>query len=205
MSSESPTYSSTNIVTASVNLETAIGELDAAMGNQTYTEDNIVTDNETFTASIDAIDIAIGNRTYTEDNFVTDGQTITASIDALDIALGDAAPKTSVATGVTTATTVDTVLVDEVQAVKWFVAVFDEGDTDQKQAVEVYAVHDGTATGDATTADWNVTSKLKLNGNITGLQYEVVLSGTGAAQTLGLQITSTDTVTVNATRIDVEI
>jgi hypothetical protein len=203
--SETPTYSSAVVVTQGGTLEAAIGELDTAIGDRTYTEQNIVTDAETVTASLDALDIAIGNRTYTEDNFVTDGQTITASIDALDIAIADVAPNTSVSTGVTTATTVDTVLIDDIQTSKWFVTVFDEGDPTQKESVEVYATHDGTAGADATEVDWSVSSKLRLNGAILGLKFDVVLSGTGAAQTMGLQITSTDTTTVNATRIDVEI
>jgi hypothetical protein len=203
--SETPTYSSAVVVTQNGTLEAAIGELDAAIGDRLYTNDNVLTDGQTITASLDAIDTAIGNRTYTEQNFVTNGETLTASIDALDIAVADAAPKTAVATGVTTATTVDTVLVDEVQTVKWFVTVFDEADTDQKESVEIYATHDGTATSDATFADYNISSKLRLNGNIAGLDFDIVLSGTGAAQTMGLQITSTDTVTVNSTRIDVEI
>jgi hypothetical protein len=209
--SETPTYSSTNIVTSGTSLEAAIGDLDAAMGDQTYTEQNYVTNGQTFTASIDALDInlqdafdAIGDRTYTEQNFVTDGQTLTASIDALDIALGDVTSlQTSSATGITTATTVDTVLVDDVRASKWFVYAFDEGDPTQVRAEEVYAVHDGTASADATEVDWNRASRLRLNGNISGFDIDVVLAGTGAAQTMGLQITSTDTVTVYATRLDV--
>ena len=95
--------------------------------------------------------------------------------------------------------------VDEYQAAKWFVVLFDEGDTDQKQALEVFALNDGTATGDATTVDFNRSSLLRTNGNITGDTVEVVLSGTGAGQVMNLVVTSTDTVTVHATRLDVEI
>lgn len=175
--SELPTYASTNVVVASSNLETAIG----------------------------ALDTAIGDRTYTEDNYVTDGETITASIDALDQAIAANSLNRAVGTTITAATTVDTVLVDDYQAAKWFVAVFDEGDTDQKYATEVFAIHDGTASSDATAVDWNEVSRLRLNGAILGLLIDVVLSGTGAAQTMGLQITSTDTVTVHVTRVDVEI
>ncbi len=175
--SETPTYSSTNIVSSATSLETAIGALDAA----------------------------IGDRTYTEDNYVTDSETITASIDALDIAINANSIGRATSTTVTTATTVDTVLVDEHQAVKWLVAIFDEADTDQKYATEVFAVHDGTASSDATVIEWNETGRLRINGSIIGLDIDVVISGTGAAQTMGIQITSTDTVTVHTTRIDVEI
>lgn len=174
---ETPTYSTTNIVSDGTSLETAIGALDGA----------------------------IGDRTYTEDNFVTDGQTITASIDALDQALADVGVVRTTATGVTTSTVIDSVPVDEYQAAKWFVMLYDEGDTDQKQGMEVFAINDGTLAADATDVDFNRSSRLRLNGNITGDQVTVVLNGTGAAQTMDLVVTSTDTVTVHATRIDVEI
>lgn len=113
---ETPTYSSTDIITPSTSLESAIGQLDAAIGPLTFTEQNFVTNgndvtlnldaidiqlgNNTFTSSfivgsanditqnLDNLDVAIGNRTYTNDFFVTDGQTITASIDALDTQFG---------------------------------------------------------------------------------------------------------------------
>jgi len=175
--SEMPTYSSTDVVSQSTSLETAIGALDAA----------------------------IGDRTYTEDNYVTDGQTITASIDALDIAIAANSLGRSVQTGVTAATVIDSVLVDDYQTAKWFVTVFDEGDPTQKESYEVYATHDGTASADATEVDWNQTSKLKLNGQIIGLTMSVTITGTGAAQVMNLVVASTDTVTVNATRVDVEI
>lgn len=208
---ETPTYSSTNIVTTGDSLETAIGDLDAAMGDQTYTEQNYVTNGQTFTASIDALDInlqdafdAIGDRTYTEQNFVTDGQSLTASIDALDIALGDVVSLETVsATGINSPTTIDTVLVDDVRASKWFVYAFDEGDPSQIRAEEVWATHDGTASADATEVDFNRTSRLRINGNISGFDIEVVLAGTGASQTMGLEIDANDTVTVYATRLDV--
>ncbi len=175
--SETPTYSSAVVVSQSGNLETAIGELDAA----------------------------IGDRSYTEQNFITDSQTITASLDALDQAIQSNGLGRTVTTGITTATVVDTVVVDDYQTVKWFVTIFDEADTDQKESVEIYATHDGTSGSDATFADFNIASKLKLNGKITGLVYDIVITGTGAAQTMGLQVTSTDTVTVNTTALNVEI
>ena len=174
---EVPNYSSAVVVTQGNDLEGAIGELDAA----------------------------IGDRTYTEQNFITDGQTITASLDALDQAIADQGVIRTTQTGVTATTVIDSVSVDEYQAAKWFVVLYDEGDTDQKQAWEVYALNDGTLAADATQVDFNRSSGLRLNGNITGDEVSVVLNGTGAAQTMDLVVTSTDTVTVHATRLDVEI
>lgn len=189
-------------------IRTFIGKTASGSETPSYSSQNIVTNGESLETAIGGLDAAIGDRTYTEDNFVTDGETITASIDALDIAIAAHAATTHLVdvgpvTGITTITTIDSVLVDDVQAIKWFVTVFDEGDTDQKAAVEVYAVHDGTASGDATLADWNESSKLKVNGNITGLKFTVSVSGTGAAQVMNLQVEAGDTVTVNATRVEV--
>lgn len=208
--SETPTYSSTTNVTSGNSLEAAIGTLDAALGDRTYTEDNFVTDGEALATSIDSLDQnlqdafdAIGNQTYTEDNFVTDGESLTQSIDALDQALGDVESlETDEQTGVQAATTVDSVLVDDVQAAKWFVVAFDETNPDEKEAFEVFALNDGTASADATSVDYNVVSKLK-TANISGLDEDVVLNGTGATQTMELQVEANSNVTVRVTRIDV--
>jgi hypothetical protein len=68
-----------------------------------------------------------------------------------------------------------------------------------KEAFEIFALHDGEATGDATTVDFSKYAKLK-TGNIAGLTVEIVLNGTGAAQTMDLQVTSTSSVNVKAVR-----
>lgn len=203
--SETPTYSSTNYITTGNSLEIAIGDLDSQVGTNAGSISTNAGNISTNTGAISTINTNIGTLLYTEENFVTDSESITTSIDALDIALAANALNRSTGTTITSATTIDTVLVDDYQAVKWFIAIFDEGDTDQKFAAEIWALHDGNVSGDATEVDWNEVSKLKINGDITGLGIEVVLNGTGAAQTMGLQITSTDVVTVFATRVDVQI
>lgn len=203
--SETPTYSSTNYITTGNSLEIAIGDLDSQVGTNAGSISTNAGNISTNTGAISTINTNIGTLLYTEENFVTDSESITTSIDALDIALAANALNRSTGTTITSATTIDTVLVDDYQAVKWFIAIFDEGDTDQKFAAEIWALHDGNVSGDATEVDWNEVSKLKINGDITGLGIEVVLSGTGASQTMGLQVTSTDVVTVFATRVDVQI
>lgn len=174
--SETPTYSSTDVVTQNGNLETAIGELDAA----------------------------IGDRTYTEDNYVTDGETITQSIDSLDQAVAANSLVRVVTTGITTPVSVDSVLVDEYQTVKWLVSVFQESAPATKEAFEIYALHNGHAAADATEADFSQAFKLRL-GNIPGLNVNVVLAGSGVSQTMELQVEAGSAVTVNVTRIAVEI
>ena len=55
-------------------------------------------------------------------------------------------------TGITAIADVDTVLVDDVDACKWLVEAFEEATPANKQAFEVYALHDGTAGADATAS-----------------------------------------------------
>jgi hypothetical protein len=203
--SEMPTYSSTNYVTTGQSLEVAIGDLDAQVGTNASGISTNASNISTNASNISTNTTNIGDLLYTEDNYVTDGQTLTLSIDALDIALAANSLSRSITTTITGATSVDTLLVDDYQAAKWFIAIFDEGDLTQKFAAEIWAIHDGTASGDATEVDWNEVSRLKLNGNITGLDISVVLTGTSTAQTMDLQVTSTDSVTVHTTRIDVTI
>ena len=98
--SELPTYSSTNLIIQSSNLETAIGDLDSGLGTGEITNDgsNYVLSDDLVWGAAGTLDIteafneineAIGNRTYTEQNVVTNGETLVSSIDALDVAIGD--------------------------------------------------------------------------------------------------------------------
>ena len=110
----------------------------------------------------------------------------------------------SSADGVTTATTVDTVLVDGVVASHWWVHVEEATPSALKRAVEIYATHDNIDGGaDATTVDWTKFARLKIGATITGLVIDIVLAGTAVAQTMGLQVTSTTSVDVRAARVDV--
>ena len=78
-------------IAANTTVQTAIGELDSAVGTRTYTNDYVVVDGQALASSVNAIDSAIGNRTYTEDNYVTDAQTLAASINSIDMMLQNVA------------------------------------------------------------------------------------------------------------------
>lgn len=103
---------------------------------------------------------------------------------------------------VTTATTVNTVLVDNVFAAKWFVQCELDSDDTSRRAFEVYAVHDGGAATDATEADWNNISIVKVGSSID-VDVDVVLSGTGASQTMGLQLTASSAISGSFIRLSV--
>jgi hypothetical protein len=107
-------------------------------------------------------------------------------------------------TGITALATVDEVNVDAVCSCKWLICAFEEATPANKQSMEVYAMHDGTATADATATDETVYAKLKVGSNFN-LDISVDVNGTGAAQTMRLRATSsTAGVTVTARRISVQ-
>lgn len=97
------------------------------------------------------------------------------------------------ATGITTAATVDSVPHASVKSVKWLVEVFEEATPANRQAMEVFALNDGT------NVDNTVYSKLKLGANFN-LTISVDISGAD----MRLRAASTTAgVTVTARRIEV--
>lgn len=103
---------------------------------------------------------------------------------------------------ITTITTVDSVLVDDQVAARWFIVIELDSDKTQRRAYEIFAIHDGIDTADATAVDSNRFSKLKL-GAAFNHDIDINLVGTGAAQVLALQITASAAVTVHFTRLKV--
>ena len=89
-----------------------------------------------------------------------------------------------------TPTVVDTVLVDECQSVEWEVTAHDKGDPTKVKILTITAFHNGHAGADASNVKDQVYAKARI-GNFN-LQVEAVLNGTGAAQTMGLQINTND-------------
>lgn len=105
---------------------------------------------------------------------------------------------------VTTATTIDTAVADDIVAVHWLAWAEDNATGANKRAIEITATHNNIDGGaDATTVDWSKYSRLKIGATITGLVVDVVLAGAAALQTIGLQVTSTTAVNVRAVRYDV--
>ena len=153
---------------------------------------------------IDDLEAAVGSSTgvagitYTEQNYVTDGESLNVGVDKLDITLNKARHE-SAAAGVTTATVVDSVVVDDYDTVKWIITVTSAADPTVKEAFEIFALHNGSPAADADDIDFTNYAKLK-TGTIAGLDIDVVLAGTGAAQTMDLQVTSTGSVDVKAIR-----
>lgn len=168
-----------------------------------YTSTNIVADNDDLTDAISKLDAeagyvntflgkTAGNSTpdYANENYITDGDSIVDAIGKLDQALADTSLQTE-ATGVTTVTTIDSVTAD---VTEWDVFIKDVGTPNRVWAGKVFAMHNGTA------VDYTTFAVLKLNGNISGLQVTVTLSG---GDTLNLRVQSTNAVDVKAKRLAV--
>jgi hypothetical protein len=150
-----------------------------AAGSETpiYSSNNFVTDTDSLETAIGDLDAEAGlNRTDTDANTakLADARTV------------------STANNVTGVVTLDSVNVDLVASVKWFVYAQGNlvGDAPKKRVVEIHATHDGHLVGggaDAANTDFNTTSKLKL-GTPLGTTYDVDLSGAGGSQVMRLRV-----------------
>lgn len=134
---------------------------------------------------------------YTGD-ILTDNVTVKQNIQELSDYAEETALRTF-ATGVTTPVTVDSILVDSYQGAIWDLVAFLESNPKQKQMITLSAVHNGTATIDADDTDETSYAKLKV-GSPFSISASIVLSGSGATQTMALQVSAGAAVTVRALR-----
>jgi hypothetical protein len=229
--SELPDYSSENYITDGDSIETAVGKLDAQISTNASAISQEVTDrtngDSALQSELDATQSGGGlnaDGTYSASgsaNYISTATSLKNADNLLDAQLKstqddlDALETSSAASGakldrartetsdtaVTTATTVDSVSVDETALCKWIVHVQGNqaGDAAKKQVVEVLATHDGHSSADATQTDYTVYSKLRI-GNVQGLQFSVDVSGSGAAQVMRLRVQSTTSCDVRAIR-----
>ena len=97
---ETPTFSSINVLTQNSNLEVAIGQLDSTFGDGSIAAtvaSHVLSDDLiwatggtlTLTAAINSINSGIGGRVYTASNILTTGDDISTSLESLNVALGD--------------------------------------------------------------------------------------------------------------------
>lgn len=134
---------------------------------------------------------------YSSTNIVTQNTDLETAIGELDDAYAKVAKQATITTSTTA--TLDSVLVDDVKVVKWIVHA-QQGN--KVTAVEVLATHDGQAAVDASDADHSTYAKLKLNGNIAGITFDVTVSGTGTGQTMNLRVgASASTVFTSVARV----
>ena len=191
--SEMPTYSSTEVVTQSSSLETAIGAVDAAFGTGEITNDGsnyALSDDMAWgaagtlnvTTAIDELNEGIGNATFTSSGTnITSGDSANTSINNLNEALIVVQSQDLEISGVqaaATLTTMDTLAVASATHAKWLVQARSTGSTGDRRAVEVHAMTDGTS------VDHTEFAVLKIGSAIPGFDVNVAISGTDLVLTI---------------------
>jgi hypothetical protein len=120
---------------------------------------------------------------------IPDSSTVKDALQALETAVEGGGQFS--ANAVTAATTLDSVLVDNYAAVKWYLYARDTANPARSKAFEIYAVHNGTPSADATQSDDTVYSKLKIGANFN-ITVAIDLNGSGASQSMRLRISSSE-------------
>ena len=192
---------STSQATAADSVNENISALDTAIGADVATAQSRTAgpiSAQAANLNVEALDDAIG-ADVTSTKIATAADSVNANISVLDAVLGDAKTE-SKTDSVTTATTLDSVLVDDVLAAEWIVHARSTVTPSKVRSAKVLAIHNGTASTDAIDVEFNHYGILKMGGNITGLDYEVDLNGTGAAQEMRLRISSTEAVNIRISR-----
>jgi len=134
---------------------------------------------------------------------ISDSQTTHAALQDLETFVEALSVATSgQTTGITTATVLDSVLVDSIKMSEWEVHVFDEATPANVRFVKVTGMHDGTASADASSADDSVHTKLKLGGG-SPPTFSVILNGAGGSQTMQLSVTASLSSTFSWRRTDI--
>jgi hypothetical protein len=122
-------------------------------------------------------------------SIIPDNQPIKPALQALESAIENGGRTTALAVG--SVTTLDSVLVDNVKASKWYVMARKTSNPSDVKASEIFALHNGTPAADATQVDDTEYAKLK-KGASFDLTVTVDINGTGAAQTMRLRAASTE-------------
>ena len=142
----------------------------------------------------------LGNFTGTT---ITDNNTVKGALQELETAVEAINDLTKAkVSGITTVQTIDSMLCRSYYAAKWFVVATLDSNPAQKQAMEIFCLHDGTQVADATTTDEVVAPKIKTGANFN-LVVSTDVNGTGAAQTMRLRVSASAAVTVTVTRLEV--
>ena len=152
--------------------------------------------------NIDRVDAAIG-ADLTSTNIVSNAQSVNANLSALDAQVQNNTDKLSAirtitqTNAVTTLAQVASTLVDDCRMVQYKLIIEEAANPGNRESFIVTAMHNGTASADATSVDFDDLHRLSIPGSkVTGLDYDVVLTGVGAAQEMILRVTSTNSTNV---------
>lgn len=179
----------------------------AASGNPVASE-SIESAMQKLDGNIDALNTLTGTAqgavnlgTFTG-GIITDNTTIKAALQELETNVEGLITRTS-ATGITTITTLDSVIVDNVRSTQWLVTVTLDSAPANVKSYLIHAGHNGTVSADATIVDDAVLNRLKIGSNFN-LTVGVDLNGAAGAQVMRLTITASAAVSASATRFTVE-
>lgn len=133
---------------------------------------------------------------------IPDNSTTKEALQSLETAVETLDAK-SQAVGVSSPTVLDEVLVDDVLACEWEIVATLDSDPSRKKFFKMSAIHNGTASADATNTDDNTFSRLRLGANFN-TDRSTALNGSGPTQTMQLIVdSSTPGVTYTARRTSV--
>lgn len=179
--------------------------LDAAIGGDPSAEArtfNPISASLPSNTNIDRVDAAIG-ADLTSTNIVSNAQSVNANLSALDAQVQNNTDKlsairtTTQTNAVTTLAQVASTLVDDCRMVQYKLIVEEAANPGKRETFIVTAMHNGTASADATEVDFDDLHRLSFASNkVAGLDYDVVLTGVGAAQEMVLRVTSTNSTNV---------
>jgi hypothetical protein len=183
-----PTLAATTYLTTAASVVNGLTLLDAAVSG--------------VDASVTALSGKVGTGTWLGTAYVDAAANTTEAIALLDAALSSTVSSASVVTAATNIT-LDAVPVDTLSFASWKVVVEDAATSSNRTGFTVDAIHNGTTIADATQVDGTSYGKMEVGNNIAGLSYDVVLSGTGAAQSMQVTITATVPVIARCKRLAV--
>lgn len=226
-----PQYASTNIVANDDSLRDAVGKIDTKLGaiatpsiTRTFspvvaadsfaanlaklnvavgadvTSTNHVEVSQSVNANLSSLDQFIGASLGANGKFITQANTVMQNLSLLDTAIDYSVTRVSTA-GVTTATAVGKLNCRAIYSAVFVLEVSLASDNTNKFVAQYVVSHDGTATVDATDAYVVESNIMEIGNPIAGLAIDFVLSGTGAAQEVQLQVTASEAVDVKTTRI----
>jgi len=124
---------------------------------------------------------------------ISDNGSVKDALQELETALEEVGPVANLGPAVinqNSPTLVDTLLVDEYQSVEWLVTAHDVGTPGNVKIFKILGFHNGHSAADASSVKDQIFVKQRI-GNFN-LKADVVLNGSGAAQTIGLQLDTSD-------------
>ena len=192
-------FTTSNFIDGNTNLTDDLLALDAQVFANAQAIANISNDDSFQNTFMGKGATGLETPSYTTALVITQNVDLETAIGELD-AHADRTNHEATASGITTLAGVDSVLVDDVKAVRWLIHV---QQNTKIRTFEIDATHDGTAASDATDTDYTKYAKLKMNGGISGLKVRVDLTGAGVTQAMRLTVQANAAVEVSSSRLSV--